>query len=174
MFEVTEELRIWSRWRRRGHYSKDCKIRNEKDSFESMKTKTSNRSFSTTHNSSRKNSFSHKQQITSHYSRKYEYHENYRATQNTLRYMPKYKLKKQDPKNRFNIHSTTGVRQEYKNIPGNSRNLRNLYRNETKIKRINIFFSLFWKAEKRIEEKKCGKNLSKKFVKKSDEFVSCW
>jgi hypothetical protein len=135
MFEVAEELRICSRCRRRGHYSKDCKIRNEKDSFESMKTKTSNCSFSPAHNSSRKNSFSHKKQhITSDYARKYKYHENYQATQKTLRYMPKYKLKKQDPKNRFDINSATGLRQEFKHIPGSNRNFGNLYRN-TKIQK---------------------------------------
>ena len=131
MFEVSEEFRICSRCRRRGHYCRDCKMKNEQDSYESMKTKTSNCSFPSTHNSSRKNSFSHKQQITSHYSRKYKYHENYRSSQNALRDVPKYKLKKHDPKNSFKLHSTTGFRQEYKNIPGNSRNLRNLYRNNT-------------------------------------------
>jgi len=127
MFEVAEELRICSRCRRRGHYSKDCKIRNEQDSFESMKTTTFDCSFPSTHNHGRKNSFSHKTQ--SHYARKYKYHENYQASQKNLRYMPKSQLKKQDSKNRFDIYSSTGLRQEYKHIPSSSRNFRNLYRN---------------------------------------------
>ena len=130
MFEVSEELRICSRCRKRGHYSKDCKIRHQQGSFESMKTTTFSCSFPSIHNRGRKNSFSHKtQQITSHYARKYKYHENDQAAQKNLRYTPKSKLKEHDSKNRFDIYSTTGLRQEYKDIPSSSRNFRNLYRN---------------------------------------------
>lgn len=130
MFEVAEEFRICSRCRRRGHYSRDCKTRNDQDSFKSMKTKISNRSVPSAHNNGRKNSFSRKRQhITSHYTKEYEFHENYQATQKTLRYMPEYKLKKQDSENRFDSNSTTGLRKEFKHITGSSKIFRNLYGN---------------------------------------------
>ena len=118
MFEVSEECRICSRCRRRGHYSRDCKITNNQGSFESMKTETYNCSFPSTHNNGGKNNFYHKKQhISSHHAKRYKYHKNHQSKTLSrmcfpLRYTPKYELKKQDSKNRFNIYSTAGLRQD--------------------------------------------------------------